>query len=347
MKVSRARVTAITALLLLLAGLVTRSYVHDPSAADPGRHLRVQKGGALSGLQEPVPLMPVLVQTARAFYGQLIREVTAVGTAEAARQLQITSPVTAKLSELRVREGQVVSGGELLLMLNDVELKLARDRARETVIEALARFAEKQMVLATNSGHRTTVGGLESGPGTRPLSELISTTALGSVLPDPTLTALLQTVTREEIVSSQVGLLRARADLQQAEIDLEATRIHAPFAGHIGRPQMVEGQIVIEGSAILTLLDTRSLHVRARVLEPESWYARLGALAEVHFAAHPQHPRRGQIEAVSPTVDSEARTLDVVVSVSNLDGLFKPGMFARVTLEAERYDDRLLVPAAA
>jgi multidrug efflux pump subunit AcrA (membrane-fusion protein) len=72
-----------------------------------------------------------------------------------------------------------------------------------------------------------------------------------------------------------------------------------------------------------------------------------GRLARVHFAAFPDESFVGRIETINPIVDQETRSARVVVSVPNPQGKLLPGMYTRVSLDARRFPDRILVPRSA
>ena len=70
---------------------------------------------------------------------------------------------------------------------------------------------------------------------------------------------------------------------------------------------------------------------------------------EVQFEAeaYPGEVFRGRINTINPRVDPETRTARVTVLLSNPDGRVKPGMYARVSIEAESIPDQILVPRVA
>jgi len=50
---------------------------------------------------------------------------------------------------------------------------------------------------------------------------------------------------------------------------------------------------------------------------------------------------------ISPQVDTESRTCQVLLRIRSEDGRVKPGMFVRASLAGEIYRDKLIVPRAA
>src|SRR5690606_7067588 len=83
-----------------------------------------------------------------------------------------------------------------------------------------------------------------------------------------------------------------------------------------------------------------------QVLEGEVGFLNPGRRARITFAAFPGEEFIGRIETINPLIDRQTRTAKVTVSVPNPAGRILPGMYARVSLEARRFPDRILVPRA-
>src|SRR6185503_11199876 len=88
------------------------------------------------------------------------------------------------------------------------------------------------------------------------------------------------------------------------------------------------------------------IKVEVQVLESEVGYLAPGRRARVSFAAFPE-PFTGTVQTINPVVDGGTRTARVTVIVPNPGGRILPGMYARVALEAQRFDGRVLVPRSA
>jgi membrane fusion protein (multidrug efflux system) len=89
------------------------------------------------------------------------------------------------------------------------------------------------------------------------------------------------------------------------------------------------------------------IRVQVQVLESEVAHLAPGRTAEVTFAAFPGERFAGRVQSINPIVESGTRTARVTVLVANPDGRVLPGMYARVSLEAQRYADRVMVPRSA
>jgi multidrug efflux pump subunit AcrA (membrane-fusion protein) len=344
----RIRPVRVAASTLLLLGLAFGAYVAfngmpsfaaapagDAAAADP-----TGEADASASVQAP-PSMPVAVVTATAERRELIMKITATGNAEAPRQLELVASSAGDLTDVPVREGEVVEQGQLLARIDDRELQLNVRKARERLVTAVANFSENVAYLKDYGG--ADAADLEAGA----FASLIDADDFRSLIDDPRFDELFSTITRDEVMAARDNLLSQQADFEQAELELARAHTTAPFRGQIATLDVVVGQRVTAGTKLVTLVDANPIRVRVNVLESEAGLVRVGRRAAVHFAAYPGETFVGQVEAISPLVDPEERTLEVLVMLPNDDLRLKPGMFAQITLDTQIFADRLLVPADA
>ncbi len=293
-----------------------------------------------ASIQAP-PSVPVPVVTAPAESREMVMKITATGNAEAPRQLELLAASPGDLSTVGVTEGQVVEAGQLLAAIDDTELRLNVKKARESLVTAVAKFSQNVAYLENFGGEDAEA--LEEGA----FSSLIDAEDFRTLIDDPRFDELFSTITRDEVMAARDNLLSQQASYEQAELDLARARTTAPFAGQIAELDVVVGQRVTAGAKLVTLIDANPIRVRVEVLESEAGLVRVGRRAEVHFAAYPGETFVGHVGAISPLVDPEEKTLEVLVMLANDDLRLKPGMFAQIVLETQIFNDRLLVPADA
>jgi len=135
--------------------------------------------------------------------------------------------------------------------------------------------------------------------------------------------------------------------LARAKHELSRAWVRAPFPGLAASIRVVPGQWVRGGDSLLSVVDLDPIKVDVQVLESEIGYLAPGRRASIRFAAFPDEPVLGRIETVNPVVEQATRTARVTVSVRNPRGRILPGMYARVSLDARRFADRILVPRSA
>lgn len=236
--------------------------------------------------------------------------VTAAGQAEAIREAVIRARVEGVVEAVEAAENDVVAEGDLLLRVDSTEYALEAARARAERVSAEAEF--------------------------------LQTTLFDEEIEDPELRTR-----RERLARSRSGLDQAEVVLQQALLDLENTTVRAPFAGRVADRRVDAGQFVSVGDELLTVVDLDPIKVEVQVLEAEVAYLAEGRSASVVFAAFGGETFRGRIVSINPRVDPETRTARVTLHLPNPDHRIKPGMYARVSLDAQSFPDRVLVPRSA
>lgn len=143
------------------------------------------------------------------------------------------------------------------------------------------------------------------------------------------------------------GLTAAREGVKRAELDLEGTRLVAPFDGWVSEVRAEVGERAGTGGALVTLVDLASVRIRAEVLESDLGRIRRGAKAAVRVVALPGERFAGEVVAVGPEVDAARGTGVVYVELANPEARIKPGMYAELDVAGDVYADRVSVPREA
>lgn len=138
--------------------------------------------------------------------------------------------------------------------------------------------------------------------------------------------------------------------IEQVETTGRATKtltLVAPFTGVVLEKHVVEGQRVTPGMQLYRLADLSTVWVEGEVFEQDLQYIRIGAQAHIEVAAYPGEHLMGAVSFVYPVVDVASRTNRVRVTVPNLDGRLKPGMFSTMFFDTRVGEDVIIVPFEA
>jgi HlyD family secretion protein len=94
------------------------------------------------------------------------------------------------------------------------------------------------------------------------------------------------------------------------------------------------------------MADLNKVRVRALVTEADIGTIQPGLGATVTVDAYPDRPFRGSVEKIEPqaVVQQSVTMFPVLITISNLEGLLKPGMNGEVSILIDRRDDVLAVP---
>lgn len=240
----------------------------------------------------------------------LIISVTAAAEAAPWRESRVLAEVGGRIEQIGVRENQGVAAGAFLLALDTTDLALQVAEAQAGLAQAQASYREL--------------------------------TLFDDQIEDPAVRE-----ERARVARARSGLDQAEVTLRRRQIDLERARLVAPFNGRVASIQVSPGHRVNPGDELMTVVDIDPIRVEVQVLESEIGYLVEGGAAQVSFAAFPGETFVGRISTINPIVERGSRTARVTVRIPNPGGRILPGMYARVSLEARRFPDRILVPKSA
>jgi membrane fusion protein (multidrug efflux system) len=260
---------------------------------------------------------PVVVQPVQA--ANLDVTIEATGGIRAKDSATLASEVAGPVTQVMAEEGDAVTAGEVLLEIDPEKRKLELDNARARLAEAQADLQEQQRDLKrVQFLHKQAIA---------------SQSAL-----DQATTKVALSQSRMQAALSQVGV---------AERALRDASVRAPFPGVVSRRAVSRGEYVQVGQALFDIVSLDPVEVEFNVAERDSARVKDGQEVDVQVAPFPDQVFRGQVTMISPTIDTQTRTLRVKAQIANPEGRLRPGLFARVDLGVAHRTGVLMVPEAA
>lgn len=251
-----------------------------------------------------------------------------VGRIAAINRVDIRARVTGYLEEVLFKDGANVKEGTPLFRIERAPFEAAVEQAQ---------------------------GALEGAQGTlqnaivqRQRAEDLLRTSAGSVAVRD------QRVADEK--SAQGNQTIAEANLKTAQINLGYTEITAPIAGRIGRTKVTKGNVVGPDSGVLVqIVSNDPMYVNFPVSEREFLGLKTNSVAELkdppsvslRFADGSAYNYKGRVDFVDVSVDRSTDTVLVRAEVPNPDGKLIDGTLVRVTVQADKPEEKVLIPQSA
>jgi cobalt-zinc-cadmium efflux system membrane fusion protein len=157
---------------------------------------------------------------------------------------------------------------------------------------------------------------------------------------------------QEEMRRAGVGLeierMEAESQLSQDRADFERARdalrllgdgvaeeviVRAPMNATVLRAHVAAGAAVAAGSALFDLGEPSSLWIVADVFERDLLLVEKGAKVTISLASSPQ-PITGHVVAESAAIEAEMRRAQVFIEPDDPKAPLRPGMYARVSIQA-------------
>ena len=156
----------------------------------------------------------------------------------------------------------------------------------------------------------------------------------------------------DQMIRINSGLAEAEVALERAKLNFSYTTIKAPFSGVVSLREVVdnrsfisEGSYITSGQQLGTLVDASKVRIRFDILESE--IDNLGSGMGVTLTGPGGSEFEGRIVAISPEVDPETKTGQVMVEVDNPDRELKTGMTVEGRVFVRSEESKVRMPREA
>ncbi|MBL8885516.1 MAG: efflux RND transporter periplasmic adaptor subunit [Phycisphaerales bacterium] len=270
----------------------------------------------------------------------VVKYLTYTGTIEASETVEVRARVQGFLESVDFKAGQKVKKGDLLFTIDPRQYVAAVDQAKAALEAAEATFlgAQNDAKLARE---------------------------LADQRAGPEIDAVIKAA-RRDVAKAEIA--RAKANLAQAQLNLDYCTIRAPIDGHITTNYVDVGNLVgrSEPTLLATIVATAPAYVsidanEADVLEVKRDSERAGNTdkgergqltpgnwrpCELALADETDFKVKGRVDYVDPQLNAQTGTLRVRTQYENANDTLVPGLFARVRFPMSTRKS-LVVPDAA
>lgn len=139
-----------------------------------------------------------------------------------------------------------------------------------------------------------------------------------------------------QVQRERQALRQAASTARSLELELEKTRIRAPFAGLVARRYVRVGQRVASGDRMFWVTAVAPLRVRFTL--PERFLGSISKGEELEFTSPdiPGGKRQAKVIEFSPVVDPSSGTIEVLAEVVGPAGELRPGMMTDIRMDNPR-----------
>lgn len=276
----------------------------------PGIILAIAVGTGLM-VQEFQKTDQTAPQVAKVERSDIFSVVSATGTITPANMVDISSKITGLIAEMKVKENDPVNAGQVLVLLDDTRLQAQLSQARERLENTAANYTRNQSL--------NKIGALSD----------------------------------QELDAARLDYKVAQANYDDAMSQLDDTVIKSPINGVvIGKP-VPAGQTVAPGIAnpmvILTVADMSTMQIDTQVDETDIGKVAVGQTATFTVDAYNGRTFTGVVSNISQkaTVQQNVVYYNVIIDVHSPEGLLKPTMTARVSINSGESKNTLVAPLSA
>ena len=265
------------------------------------------------------------VETAKVEKGSISNTVTATGTLEAVKTVEVGTQVSGVIEKIYVDFNTQVKKGQLLAQLDETPLQATLEQSKANVDQAQAQVKYQQ---ATYERYKALVAKKLIAQSEFDLVEYNYNNALAS-------------------------LKNAKSVYEKNKINLSYARIYSPIDGIILDRAVDEGQTVAASFNTPTLFtianDLTQMRVEAKVDEADIGQLRNNQRVEFTVDAFPNRKFEGEVTEIrlQPVSTSNVITYTVVINAPNPEKILMPGMTANASFFVTEKKDIVVIPAKA
>lgn len=287
-------------------------------------------GGAVALKKRTPPVAPAAVQAAPAALEFLPTDVTVVearnlrqtmaltGSLRALNQISVKARVGGQVREVKVREGEAVRAGQVLVTMDTDEYQARVDQAKGAL-----QAAQGQLDIAANTRNNNQ-----------------------ALLAKGFISKNAATTGDSQYEIARANLDSARGALDAAKKSLADTTIRAPMTGLVSSRTVQPGEKVSPDNRLLDIVDLRQLELEAAVPAAEILRIALGQSVQVSVEGLAE-PVPGTVVRINPSTQAGSRSIMAYIRVDNPAGTLRAGMFAEAQLTLASKAAVLTVPQSA
>ncbi len=268
----------------------------------------------------------VPIQTAPVTRRDIVVDATATAIIEPINVVEVKSKTASgQITKMTVEVGSYVKPGDLIVQIDTRDLINASNQAQ-------ADFDAAQAKLNTSTAQKKRSDDL---------------------FKQRIITATENETANLDFANSQASFVRAKTSLDLAQQRLEDATVRAPVEGTVIDKTVSLGQVIQAGtssvgggSTILKMANLQRVRARALVNETDIGQIMAGQEATVTVDAFPDRPFHGKVEKVEPqaVVQQNVTMFPVLISLTNEEGLLKPGMNGEAAVLVDRRTSVLAIP---
>jgi HlyD family secretion protein len=274
--------------------------------------------------------------------GSLTLTVSANGTLQPTRSVNIGSELSGTVRNVLVDVNDRVRKGQLMVELDTAKLNDQLTKSRATLSAALAKVAQTVVTVKENQASLARL-------------EEVSRLSAGKVPAKSELDSARASLERAQAdeASARANVVEAQAGASSDATNLSKASIRSPIDGVVLSRTVDPGNAVAASLQAVTLFsvaeDLSKLRLQVNVDEADVGAVQVGQKASFTVSAYPSRRFPATITRVAygSTTTENVVTYITYLDVDNSDLTLRPGMTATATITATERNDVLLVPNTA
>jgi multidrug efflux pump subunit AcrA (membrane-fusion protein) len=319
---------------------------------------------------EEAPEPTVAVQAEHPTVGSMYEEIAADAVLAPLAQAAIQPRISAPIAKEYVQRGARVHKGDLLVSLDDRDLRGAAMDSKGNLTQAQAAYTAATLASIPEDVQKAELDVAQAqanlNVASRTVEErqrLLDQGAIAHRDVDTARAAAVQaqaafdaaakhlanvqkTTKQTSIDTAQGQLTSAQGKLENAEAQVSFANLRSPIDGVVTDRPLYPGETAQAGSPVITVMDTSSLLAKLHIAQAAAQKLKVGGEAELTIPGE-DDPQKASISLISPALDTGSTTVEVWLKLPNPGGRYKAGTPAHAVIHGATINNAMQISASA
>jgi len=311
------------------------------------------------------------VRTAMVEKGEVNSFLKVTGVVEANETVRVTSEIMGQAKEVKVKDGEEINKGDILIVLDDEQIKIQVAQAQATLDSIQASYDKiksgarpQEIKQAESAVLQAKINRDSAEENYLRMQKLFSEKAISEQQYEQaknqyeiadvqyqsareSYELVLEGAAEEDIKSVEAQVRQTKAALDMAKYQLKNTQITAPISGKVTSISVSSGEMIAPSVPLLAIIDVSRIFVKVGISEKDISKINVGQKVSLEIDAFPEDKFRGEVVSKGVAVDQISKTLEVKIEILQPEVDIPVGVFARGDILVKTNQDALIIPSSA
>ena len=311
------------------------------------------------------------VRTALVEKGEVNSFLKVTGVVEANETVRVTSEMMGQAKEVKVKDGEEVNKGDILIALGDEQIKIQVAQAQAT-LDSIQASSDKiksgarpqEIKQADSAVLQAKINRDSAEENYLRMEKLFSEKVISKQQYEQaknqyeiadvqyqsaqeSYELVIEGAAEEDIKSVEAQVRQAKAALDMAKYQLKNTQITAPISGKVTSITVSSGEMVSPSIPLLSIIDVNRIFVKVGISEKDISKIKEGQTVDLKIDAFSEEKFQGEVVSKGVAVDQISKTLEVKIEILQPEVDIPVGVFARGDILVKTNQDALIIPSSA
>ncbi len=311
------------------------------------------------------------VRTAMVEKGEVNSFLKVTGVVEANETVRVTSEIMGQAKEVKVKDGEEVNKGDILIVLGDEQIKIQVAQAQATLDSVQASYDKiksgarpQEIKQAESAVLQAKINRDSAEENYLRMKKLFTEKAISEQQYEQaknqyeiadvqyqsaqeSYELVIEGAAEEDVKSVEAQVRQTKSALDMAKYQLKNTQVTAPISGKVTSITVSSGEMVSPSIPLLSIIDVSRIFVRVGISEKDISKIKESQTVDLKIDAFPEEKFQGEVVSKGVAVDQISKTLEVKIEILKPEVDIPVGVFARGDILVKTNQDALIISSSA